>query len=232
MTNILIFSPHPDDAEITIGGIIAKHSKKYKITVVDLTMGENSCNGSCKERFKEALVSATILNIKRINLGLRDCEISHLSAFQEKKIIEIVRKLRPSIVIAPYKADEHPDHKETYYLIKNGVYKAGLNIYHELGSDYKCKYIYYYAQELNQSEKSISFDVSSYYDQKLEALSCYRSQFVKSSEDRDSVLNYYTLNKIKAKDSYCGQLIQGEYGEELIYEGKLVVENIFEIENI
>ena len=141
LTNILIFSPHPDDAEITIGGIIAKHSKKYKITVVDLTMGENSCNGSCKERFKEALVSATILNIKRINLGLRDCEISHLSAFQEKKIIEIVRKLRPSIVIAPYKADEHPDHKETYYLIKNGVYKAGLNIYHELGSDYKCKYI-------------------------------------------------------------------------------------------
>lgn len=34
ITNILIFSPHPDDAELAIGGIIAQHAEKYNCIMV------------------------------------------------------------------------------------------------------------------------------------------------------------------------------------------------------
>lgn len=233
MVNILVFSSHPDDAELVIGGIIAKHSKKYKVVIVDLTKGEKSSNGGEEKRSFEALEAAKVLNIrKRINLEIKDCEVNHNSIEQEKLIIETIRNFRPSIIMAPFKTDAHPDHKEAHYLIKSAVYKAGVNIYEELGEPHNCKYLYYYAQDFNKSKKSFYMDVTDVYDLKLKAIGCYKSQFIKQEGQRYTDLNKYMLKRIKAKDSYCGSLIQSEYGEELIYEGKLVLENIFEVEKI
>ena len=43
---IMIFSPHPDDAELCLGGFILEHSKRYKNLIVNLTNGDYSQNGN------------------------------------------------------------------------------------------------------------------------------------------------------------------------------------------
>lgn len=231
MCNILVFSPHPDDAELIIGGTIAKHSKKYRVIIVDLTKGENSFNSDENKRDIEAVAAGEILNIKgRINLKMKDGLINRNSIEEEKYVIGAIRKFRPSVILAPFKTDKHPDHKEAYYLIKKSVYKAGLNIYPNLGENHNCKNLYYYAQDLNKNNNSFYIDVSQFYNLKFNALNCYKSQFDRNEIYSSTDLNKYMLRKVECKDRYCGSLIESEYAEEIIYEGKLVFENLLELQ--
>ena len=53
--DLLIFGPHPDDAEIGLGGVIARHAAEgYAVGIVDLTLGELSSNGMPETRRVEA----------------------------------------------------------------------------------------------------------------------------------------------------------------------------------
>jgi LmbE family N-acetylglucosaminyl deacetylase len=58
---ILVISPHPDDAELGMGGTIATLTeKKYGVNIIDLTDGEPTPKGDPKTRLKEAKKSAKI----------------------------------------------------------------------------------------------------------------------------------------------------------------------------
>ena len=72
--DILVLSAHPDDAEISCGGTIAKHiSLGYKVGIVDLTRGELGTRGTPETRAKEAIEGARILGVNiRENLGFKD----------------------------------------------------------------------------------------------------------------------------------------------------------------
>ena len=72
--DILVFSAHPDDAELGCGGTIAKQiALGYKVGVVDLTQGELGTRGTPATRAQEAANSARILGLSmRENLQLRD----------------------------------------------------------------------------------------------------------------------------------------------------------------
>ena len=53
--DVLLFFPHPDDAELTMGGTIAKLVKSnLKVGIIDLTRGESGTRGNAKTRQKEA----------------------------------------------------------------------------------------------------------------------------------------------------------------------------------
>lgn len=52
--DILIFGAHPDDAEIGMGGTIAKHTDAgYKVGLCELTYAELSSNGTVELRQRE-----------------------------------------------------------------------------------------------------------------------------------------------------------------------------------
>src|SRR5882672_8092806 len=72
--DILVLAAHPDEAEISCGGTIAKHvSLGLKVGVVDLTRGEMGTRGTVAIRDQEAADSTKILGLSiRENLGLRD----------------------------------------------------------------------------------------------------------------------------------------------------------------
>ncbi|SHJ86794.1 PIG-L deacetylase family protein [Paramaledivibacter caminithermalis] len=131
MLNLICFSPHPDDAELFVGGILLKHSSKYKIGIIDLTKGEKSTNGDVQQREKEALNSSEILGVHiKENLNIHDTCINHLSNEQLIKVVEIIRKYKPTIILAPYYVDKNPDHREAGLLIKDAIFKAALaNLY-------------------------------------------------------------------------------------------------------
>ena len=74
VVDLLAVGPHPDDIEIGIGGIVAKHaSLGHRVGLCDLTAGEMGSNGTVDERLAEAEAARAVLGAAwRVNLRLPD----------------------------------------------------------------------------------------------------------------------------------------------------------------
>ena len=72
MLDILVIAPHPDDAELGMGGAIMKFiAEGRRVGVLDLTSGEPTPHGSLEIRAREAAAATKIMGLEwRENLGL------------------------------------------------------------------------------------------------------------------------------------------------------------------
>lgn len=228
-SSLLVFSPHPDDAEICIGGFLISFSKKYTIKIIQLTNGEASTNGDTNTRYKEMKkIQRQNPNILREYLNFPDMELNSHSNKQIKKITELIRKETPSIIMLPYYSEEHPDHKEAFKLIEKATYLASVNKTGINGEPHNCNSIFAYSSDLHNSKGSFYVDVSSVYTKKLKMLKTFHSQLFSKSE-KETILNSFMVQKIISKDRYCGAMIHVKYAEELIALQPLCVTNILNI---
>src|SRR3989304_10070830 len=102
--DVLAFSPHPDDADMGCGGLLLKlKSMGYTTGIIDVTEAELSSNGDPDTREKETLNASKILKLDiRENLNIGDAAVAN--NFENRlKIIEVIRKYRPSMALIPYK---------------------------------------------------------------------------------------------------------------------------------
>ncbi len=227
MKNIIIFSPHPDDAAIGLGGFIFKHKNNYSILIVNVTDGAISANGTSSIRQKEEQYIQAKFGIDFLNLFFEDGTIAFQKKAIEYEIVQIIRKYRPSIIFAPYYLDTHPDHSSLYECVKNSVYYAATNKWLENAELHNCKNIYFYSQTYKPCETTLLVDVSEVYDQKRVLLSYYNSQF--GTSRKKTMLNSKLLEKIESRDRYCGSIIDCEFAEPIITESPLRLSNIYDI---
>ncbi|MCL1935485.1 MAG: PIG-L family deacetylase [Defluviitaleaceae bacterium] len=229
MANILAFSPHPDDVELVIGGLIKKMSKKHKVIVVCLTSGEGSCNDT-GERIIELKKACEQLSVsEHVLLDFPDLRICRESFEQRESITKLIRHYKPQIIFSPHFSDLNPDHIESYWLLKYCRYFAGINLDFELGNPYYCKYMYFYKQNIAKEYNSFNVDVTDVYTNKLNAIYCYESQFGKNI--KSSYLKNILLESIISKDRYNGSIFGVKYAEEIIFEGKLMINDLFDTIN-
>ncbi|MDQ8735420.1 bacillithiol biosynthesis deacetylase BshB1 [Paenibacillus sp. LHD-38] len=214
--DILIFGAHADDAEIGMGGTIAKHVQAgHKVGVCDLTMAEMSTNGTVELRKQEADNASKVLGLSaRTNLGLPDRGLEP-SREQIERIVAEIRYFKPRIVFAPYWVDRHPDHVACSRLIEEAVFNAKLRRYMpELPPVQVTQLVYYY---INDSEhESLIVDVSDFYETKRNALLAYRSQFESAAAGSDRVATPLTnryIERVEARDSLLGQARGWAYAE-------------------
>lgn len=216
---------HPDDIEIGCGGIVKKISKKYNVLMLDLTAGEMGSNGNREIRLKESQIAAEILGVSdRINLELAD---TMLSDDDETiyKIVEVIRKYRPSNIIYPYKKDYHPDHEFGSQLIRKSIFKSGLIKYKSNFEKYRPSKSYCYY--INDIEKPSFFvDVSEDYESKIDALLAHKSQFISEESTSVTYLNSGFIDKIRNRDKYFGDISACNYAEALYYDKPILVENM------
>lgn len=234
ITNILVFSPHPDDAELCIGGFIIKHLKDYKITIVNMTNGEKGTNGCSEQRREESLrIESKYSNLNYIFLDIPDLQISSVDNGQRETVIKLLRSLKPSIICNMYEKDRHPDHMEASKLVKYAVEIAGIEKYKNwLGGPHTVKYILNYSQDYIEGFglKSILFDLTSVYKQKLDMIENYGSQFSLNENGKKTILNTMLVNRIRKKDEYLGSLINCDFAEQLVLEkGVMSTDNIFKV---
>ena len=99
--DILGIGVHPDDVELSCCGTILKHIAMGKTAgLLDLTRGELGSRGSAKIRDQEAADSAKIMGVAfRENLRMADGFFEY-SQENMLKIIQIIRKYQPEIVLA------------------------------------------------------------------------------------------------------------------------------------
>jgi bacillithiol biosynthesis deacetylase BshB1 len=214
--DILVFGAHADDAEIGMGGTIAKHVQAgYHVGVCDLTEAEMSSNGTVELRLQEAADASAVLGLSaRTNLGLPDRGLEP-TRVQIEKIVAEIRRSKPRIVFAPYWIDRHPDHVACSRLIEEAVFNAKLRRYMpELPAVQIDQLIYYYINDVDQV--SLVVDVSDHYKTKRDALLAYRSQFDSAKADTDRVATPLTnryIERVEARDSLLGQTRGWMYAE-------------------
>lgn len=218
--DVLVFAAHPDDAELSMGGTIARFtSKGMKVGVADLTRAELSTRGNVITRAKETSIASKVLNLKvRENLGIKDGGIS-LTQDSLKKIVSLIRKYKPVLVFAPYFNDRHPDHIDASNLIKRAVFSSGLEkfkttIAGKSQLPYRPKKIFYYMQTYI-FEPTFIVDISEHFQTKMKSCKEFASQFHNPSIKKDDtfISKPEFLDYVETRAKFYGFQIRKKYGE-------------------
>lgn len=210
--DVLIFAPHPDDAELGMAGsILSLQHRGWNVGIVDLTDGEPTPHGSLEIRRAETAAANLVLgNPWRINLGLPNRSL--LPTLEARAIVAgVIRRTRPQWLFAPYWIDAHPDHVSATQLIEDARFWAKLTKSELSGHPHHPLRIFnYFCQHLKQHpQPAFVVDISEYWDQKLAAIRCYESQFVVG---RESMVPSF-LDQLQMEAAFWGQSIGVRYGE-------------------
>lgn len=173
----LAIAAHPDDVEITCGGLLIKLANMGRKTgVLDLTQGEMGTFGDEVDRLKEADSAAQIMGLAyRRNLNMPDSAVEY-NQENKLKIAQILRDTKPEMVILPHWEQRHPDHLAGSRLGYDACYLAGLKKINLDGEPFRPRKIIYAAYS-KSTDFSFLVDITETYDQKCQAVAAYKSQF-------------------------------------------------------
>lgn len=210
--DVLVIAPHPDDAELGMGGAILKlKAEGKKVGILDLTSGEPTPFGSLEKRAAETAAATEILGIDwRDNLGLPNRSLEPTLAAREK-LASAIRLLRPKWLFAPYWEDAHPDHLAATQLVDAARFWAKLSKTDMPGEPFHPQRIYnYYCVHLKMTpQPAFVLDISEYWEPKFESIRCYHSQFIEGRPQEYPTF----LDKLHDEASYWGKTIGTRYGE-------------------
>lgn len=214
--DILAFSPHPDDAELGCGGLLLVARKQgLKTAIVDLSEGECSTRGTPATRQAEKQEAAHRLGLTiREGIGLPDAGIGQAQE-HELKVVEVLRQLRPRLVLAPYFEDRHPDHEAAARLIKRSLFFANVKKVGS-GQPHRVERLLYYM--IHQPfQPSLIFDISLVWEEYQEVLKAYQSQFFEQSTATDQTKTALSdgsfFQQLQHRAAYFGSMIRAHQGE-------------------
>lgn len=235
--DILVLAVHPDDAELGCSGTIAKYiSEGYKVGLVDFTVGELGTRGSGEIRLKEAEAAAKVLGLSiRENLYFRDGFFVNDETHQ-LKLISIIRKYQPEIVIANAVEDRHPDHGRAAALSTEACFYSGLRRIETKDSDgnaqsaWRPKNVFYYIQD-RYIEPDFVVDITDFWDIKDKAIRAFESQFFdpNSKEPNSYISSPEFIQFVQARSQEMGHKIGVKYGEGFTKSKTLKAEDLFSI---
>lgn len=210
--DILAIAPHPDDAELGMGGAILKFKEEgCRVGILDLTDGEPTPYGSPDVRRQETAAASELLGIDwRENLGLPNRRLE-ATLDARHAVAAVIRHVRPRWLFAPYWVDAHPDHVAATALIEAARFWAKLTRCDIPGEPHYPERIYhYYCVHLRQSpQPAFVLDISTHAERKLAAITCYRSQFVDGRSPEPPTF----LDRLREEAAYWGKTIGVRFGE-------------------
>jgi len=207
--DVLVIAPHPDDAELGMGGAIRKmQAEGLAVGVLDLTSGEPTPHGSPELRAEETAAASKILGLEwRKNLGLPNRSLEP-TLENRAKLAGVIRQARPRWLFAPYWVDAHPDHTAATKLVDDARFWAKLSKTDMPGEPHHPERIYnYYCVHLKMAaQPAFVVDISEHWETKLESIRAYESQFITGRDGR-------FLEQLRDEASYWGKTIGVQYGE-------------------
>jgi LmbE family N-acetylglucosaminyl deacetylase len=195
---ILVVEPHPDDGAIQSGGTIARMvmegHEAYFLTVTDGERGTMDRNIRTEQQLremtrKEALDATGVLGVKKqIFLGYPNHDtMPHLEKELRMKITEVVRQVRPHIVMTydPYSLYEpNPDHRTVSWATYDAV---SFSHYHLEYPDQLARGLEtHIVDELwlwNSPHPDHTVDITATIWTKVKATTCYKTQIASMLEE-------------------------------------------------
>jgi len=213
--NVLAFSAHPDDIELSAAGTLIKLNKQgYAVGIADMTRGEFGTRGTMDIRQKEAEEAARLIGAKvRECLDIPDGSVT-VTRENHLKVIHLLRKYRPGIVFTHYWRARHADHIATSQIVTEACYLSGLAKIETGQERFRPKRILYH-QILYDVVPSFLVDISSEVEQKWKAVRAHKSQFFDpESKEPETLLSTPSfLENLEARMRYFGSLIGVSHAE-------------------
>ena len=210
MLDALVIAPHPDDAELGMGGTIAlMRAQGMKVGVLDLTDGEPTPRGTPEIRARETAAATAALGLDwRENLGLPNRRLRATLAARGK-LAGLIRLTRPRWLFAPYWVDAHPDHVAATRLVEAARFWAKLTKCDLPGEPWHPRRVFHYwCVHLNLvRQPAFVVDISATWEAKRRSLACYASQFP-ADAPRPTV-----LDRVEAAAVWWGSVIGTAHGE-------------------
>lgn len=218
--DILCVTAHPDDVEISMAGTVLRHvAMGRSVGLVDLTAGELGTRGTPEIRRAEAESARQVIGAAfRYQLALRD------GFFRKDEesllaVIQAVRRHRPAVVLTNAVRDRHPDHGRGADLVAEACFLSGLRRIETIDDGkaqeaWRPRTIYHAVQD-RFIEPDLVIDITPYWEQKLEALRCFRSQFhdPASTEPVSPIAREDFLPFLEGRAREMGRLLLCTYGE-------------------
>lgn len=231
--DVLAFGAHPDDVELSCSGTIAKEvSLGKKVGIIDLTRGELGTRGTAEIRDQEAANAASVLGVSvRENLNMRDGFFVNDESHQ-MKVIGMIRKYRPEIVLCNAIDDRHIDHPKGSKLVSDACFLSGLiKIETELNGQkqeaWRPKLVFHYIQWKN-IEPDFIVDISGFMDIKHQSILAYKSQFYnpENNEPITPIATKNFLDSVLYRSQDLGRLIGTDFGEGYTVERCLAINDL------
>lgn len=230
--DILAIGAHPDDVELGCGGTIAKMISEGKtVAIIDLTKGELGTRGTDETRKEEAADAAKILGISaRENLEMKDGFLQNSEEYQ-MRIVKMIRKYQPEIVLANATDDRHPDHAKAAKLVSDACFLSGLKKI-ETALDgknqefWRPKHVFHFIQ-WKEIEPDFVIDISDFMEKKIEACMAYKTQFY-NPESKEPVTPIATkdfLESLTYRAQNLGRLSGCTYAEGFTAEKMIALKN-------
>lgn len=209
---ILAVGAHPDDLEILCGGTLARFVQEgHEVVMCHASTGNrgsyvHSSAEIANIRDREATRAAEIAGATSQTLGISDCEIESADPRQRDLVIDLVRDVRPDLIITHYPDDYMSDHNEISKLVFKASFHATLPLYktgkphHELVTP-----IYYMDTLMGIAFQPTEFvDVSGVLDTKTAMLEAHESQvtWLRDHDGVDVVEQMKTMTRFRGQQ--CG----------------------------
>ena len=204
--NVLVLSPHADDAELGMGGTIAKLVKqKNNVTILTAILPKENLSGKVdkymeNKRYKEQINSSKLLGAKlqTLNLDPYDFKFNreYVKIFDEK-----IKKIEPDVIFSCWEHDTHQDHKTLANIIFSVSRKNNISLY------------MYEAMlpggiNTNAFNPQLFIDISKFMKTKIKSINCYKSVFHRK---KNNYSNF--MESIAARAKFRGEMIGVKYAE-------------------
>ena len=214
--NILVLSPHADDAEIAMGGTIAKYvDEGHNVTIMTAILPKENKEGKIddfmsKNRVKEQENSAKILGAKLDVLDLDPYDFSfsrkYIKIFDKK-----INEYKPDIIFSCWEHDTHQDHKSLANILfaatrKNNI---SINLYEVMIPGGLNTYSF---------NPQYFVNISKYIDTKIEAIKSYKSVYDKNQSNYSQY-----FDTIKGRAKFRGGVIGVDYAEAFVIAKKIEI---------
>ena len=191
--NVIVFSSHPDDAEVMMGGTIAKYTqKKHNVLMVLVTVPPPR-----EKRLEEAKKAAAILGARLSILDVNPYELVFTRKLVEM-FDEVIKDFPPDIIYTNWIHESHQDHVAVSEATIAAARKNTCSLY-------------MYGQALPSGLTPYAFraqafvDISDTIETKIESVLAHDSQVQNFSE--------HWIQGIRAKAAYAGFQINVKYAE-------------------
>ena len=227
VAEVLAIAAHRDDVEQTCGGTLLKlRAQGIRTAILDLTQGEAGTRGSAEERAAEAKAAAEILGIAwREALDIPDGRVEN--TYENRvKIVKVLRRVRPRVVILPYWTGRHPDHYTTSTLGYEACFLSGLKKL-ETGAEPWRPFKVVYASLYADVRPSFVVDITPFIEERYEALMAYKSQYANQAAGSGLFVPEEEIReRTFAEARHYGLLAGVKYGEPFVQKEVGLVEDL------
>ncbi len=221
---------HPDDAELVMGGTIARETARgRRVCMIDLTRGESGSRGTPELRAAEAVEAARVLGVAhRESVGLPDAKLQAVPE-QKDPLVEVLRRLRPRVVILQHWRQRHPDHAAASRIVYDSCFLSGLRNYRpDLGAAFRPEKLVYSVTMTEAADILPTFvvDVTPFWDVKLRAIAAFASQFTPAPGESGLLPLDRFKDAVELAGRRHGQRIGVRYGEGFVTREPVAVDDL------